>query len=399
MPVQRAPNEVFVFNHLMKCGGVSFAIYLVNQIKPERMELLVFPGKMDAFLKGLRRGDFAKRERLYLYSHFTGSLRELFPDRPVHEITLLREPWARFLSAYQFSQDISYFPAMPVDGFFKGHWHNPLTLSLGDGDLAAAKRRLEQYAFVGLTEEYDKSVLMLSHVFGFQGTRFVHANKSKSERGEIPAGMKERFQELNRDDVALYAFARDLFDRRWKELEPALGGRTLPEATDGAGKAETIKNQIDNFRTEDQPDDSFLFAPYLASDRAAQILFGIFYRLGPTTMLYELLGKGRFEQVRRALANLDAYHRDCPFKHPLMTEMTDYFRHLTPNRLEATIGKVLAALKVDMSKAQEKRMGERIPYGLVGFFDFLDAPMMLKLFASLKKQVDVEAEVNRLLDE
>jgi hypothetical protein len=160
-----------------------------------------------------------------------------------------------------------------------------------------------------------------------------------------------------------------------------------------------VKNLIDSFRTEEQQDDSFLFAPYRRDDRAAQILFGIYYRLLPLTQLWELMGRGRYDQVRRLLDNLEAYQRDCPFPHPLMPEMIAYFRALTPNRLVAVVGRVLSALKVDTAKAAEKRLGDRLPYGLMGFFAFLDTPVMLKLFASLKQQVDIEAEVGRLLDD
>jgi len=364
MTIARKPDEVFVFNHVMKCGGVSFSIYLSNQIKPDHTELLTFPGKMDELHRKLRRG--YPPGRVYLYTHFAGELAPLFPGRTIHQLTLLREPWARFLSAYQFSQSISYFPEVSLEQFFRGSWRNPITLAIGDGDLATARRRLERdYAFFGLTEEFDKSVMMLAHLFGFERTSFVHANRTEGKRElQVPAGMKERFAELNKDDLELYAFARELFDARWRELEPSLRGRELPAAADGGDKGAVIKKLIESYRTEEQRADSFLFAPCRPDDVAARTFLGIVYRLIPVTQLFELMGQGRYDDVHRLVDNLEAFHRDCPYPNPIYPEIFGYFRALTPNRLQATVAKLLAALNLEGRRAPPRPAHPLRPGGL-----------------------------------
>ncbi len=394
-------QEIFVFNHIEKCGGVSFALYLEGQIRPDDQALLVFAGKIDEFRKKLAAGGYDRSRRLFVYTHFASAVHRLFPGKRLRKLTLLREPWSRFVSAYRFSQGVSFFPPMTMDDFFAGSWHNFMTLTLGDGNLPAAKENLESdYEFFGLTEDFDRSMLMLADTFGFGSADYTHMNRSTAgDREGAPAGMRERFYELNRDDVELHEFAKRLFEKRWSERAPSLAGRRPPAAGESGDREDIIRRLTDNFRTERQPRDSFLFEPFSADDGALAVLWGIFYRLTPLAQMYEILGQGRYRELGRLIDNLEAYHAACPFPYPSMPEFIRYFRGITPNAFEAALGRVLSFLGVDMTAAREKRLGPKMPYGLLNFMDFVDTKTMMDLFRRLGQNIDVEAEIGRLLDE
>ncbi len=145
MNTKSKDRKVYIFNHIMKSGGLSFSSYLFNYLKYDESVQLYVPNTIDEFIARWRRGYYDDVETIYAGSHFASEAHILFPHHRPRYITMLREPLARFLSSYKMSMDIGILPEhfTPRD-YFRGAWHNFMTLVVGDGDLATAKRRLAE---------------------------------------------------------------------------------------------------------------------------------------------------------------------------------------------------------------------------------------------------------------
>ena len=98
--------------------------------------------------------------------------------------------------------------------------------SYGRGDAAAlerAKKRLEEFDFVGVTEGFDDSVRLLSTLIGVPGNPTAQRTNTapESERAaradRYDAAALETLAKANRLDLELYDHARSLFEERYRQ--------------------------------------------------------------------------------------------------------------------------------------------------------------------------------------
>lgn len=92
-------------------------------------------------------------------------------------------------------------------------------------DLDAAKRALDAFAFVGLTERFQESLFLLAYTFGWlPWTEYrslnVGADRPRSE--ELPRHLLDRIVDANRIDLELYDHGRLLFERRYERMSEEL---------------------------------------------------------------------------------------------------------------------------------------------------------------------------------
>ena len=83
--------------------------------------------------------------------------------------------------------------------------------------LAIAKERLASFDFIGLTEEFEKSILVFSHIFNLPGFKYLHhenISPNKSARSQIESRILDRIVEINQIDIELYEFGKQLFDEQ-----------------------------------------------------------------------------------------------------------------------------------------------------------------------------------------
>jgi hypothetical protein len=162
-------------------------------------------------------------------------------SRAVSVFTFLREPVARLVSEYQFlkswpdnhmygflnSGNVSFREYLTgMDPRLKYRGKNFMTRFYTgmDFDLATfpdeafekARYNLEHvFGFVGIQERFDESLLLLGDFLGLKSLcyekRNVLAPQSRETVSEDDLALA---RELNAADVQLYAFARDLFERR-----------------------------------------------------------------------------------------------------------------------------------------------------------------------------------------
>ena len=94
--------------------------------------------------------------------------------------------------------------------------------------LEVAKKRLARMAWVGLTEEFDKSMELLSYTFGLRLQHYAPVFNSNKYAKKLSPQAKTALLELNKLDVELYEFASKLFRERYAAMLADRGFSTDP---------------------------------------------------------------------------------------------------------------------------------------------------------------------------
>ena len=169
--------------------------------------------------------------------HMIFGLHELLPG-PVEYITFLRDPVKRIVSHYKMVRGLR--------GFSPGHMIDPSKNLWNLGEYPAFCRSLDNYQtralagidfelpfgactekhlrmavdnmdrhfkFVGLTEQFDLSLMLMRHVCGWGWRYYISDNVGSDSSVDVPAKVLEALRELNRFDFELYRHAREKFDR------------------------------------------------------------------------------------------------------------------------------------------------------------------------------------------
>lgn len=83
--------------------------------------------------------------------------------------------------------------------------------------LESAKRNLRGMAFYGLTEYQRKTQYLFERTFKLEFIApFTQLNGTRASSVDVPSETQHRIRELNRWDVELYEYARDLFLQRFQ---------------------------------------------------------------------------------------------------------------------------------------------------------------------------------------
>ena len=224
----------YIFNHFNKTGGTS----LVSVFRANLDAADISPTLLDNEIRMMP-------ERFEHYRLITGHL-----TLPTHmrfscsrySMTLLREPVARVVSSYSywrkalernilttaakemsFADFVHYFIDSPLINNNYSHFY----AAVGDdcpgyppdaaARLAAAKSNLAAFDFVGITEEFPRSVRLLCHELGWRVPDAIpHVNRSGSENllSEIDSQTLEILQARNQLDSELYRYAARLLHAR-----------------------------------------------------------------------------------------------------------------------------------------------------------------------------------------
>ena len=270
-----APDEVLFFLHIPKTAGVSVYEVLDANFAPEEIFPVPDAVSSEKMFRELSPSQLAKirlvRGHFWFGPGDRGVYDFLVPDPKT--ITFLRDPVDRTVSLFQFvmrhpelwlakrmmrpevelldladvvldeaelgelqSLDLEQFVRHPEvrgelrnlqarlvvgrsrPGVFRNGDDPSRVQRLSDAELLdLAMERLEEFAFVGLTERLDESVTMLTRMFGWPEPGEIpqlNAADSPSRSYDISAGAREAIREQVAVDMELYAHACSLFESR-----------------------------------------------------------------------------------------------------------------------------------------------------------------------------------------
>jgi hypothetical protein len=218
-----------VFLHIPKTAGTTLASTLQWNYPPHltlHQDLLLRPIE-DMELFPLERRSSAR----LLRGHVPYGVHRFIPSRCEY-MTVLRQPVPRAVSAYKHVlrrpgnelHERVVREGMGLEEFIETCWVgkrasrqtrqlcNRPDGAVGPSDLAEAKRNLEQFLVVGLTERFEETLALVRRALRLRVPLYVTRNVGQ------PLPVSARAAELIRDreplDLELYEFASELFERQ-----------------------------------------------------------------------------------------------------------------------------------------------------------------------------------------
>lgn len=231
------PENTVIFLHIPRTAGVTLDAILERQYKLDRFFSLYSPEDVDKFKK-ISPEDKQKID--LLNGHFMScGVHELLPQ-PCTYITIMRNPIDRIISHYYFvrrsrshylheeilsremslkdyvSSEISIEVNNGQTRLIAGWKENP---GIGIGKcppemLETAKKNIEEhFAVVGLTEEFDKTLVLFKQALGWTETFYTKRNQTKNRKAvkEVPQEIIKIIESYNDLDLELYKFAQTRF--------------------------------------------------------------------------------------------------------------------------------------------------------------------------------------------
>jgi hypothetical protein len=243
------PKRVFVFNHIGKTAGSTMRQILWHVFDGSRVFMATVIGTHVERMAELRtRLTAPKPDVDAIIAHTGYGVHERLPDGFDYRLyTMLRDPVERTLSQYYFeiqkerlSASVSLLEflerdlhrAYNVQAGFLGGLHVQehldgleLRRDLFDEDLLErAKANLRTHDAIGLTERFDESLLLMGQAFGWPLTQLLYVRKNagtlRPKRPVLTDEEREAVREHNRLDLALYAYAQELFDEQLRTQVP-----------------------------------------------------------------------------------------------------------------------------------------------------------------------------------
>lgn len=246
------PNlkETLIFIHLPKAGGTT--LHLLLERHYPRNRIFNFRGP-ELYLADERFQALPETERArfrLITGHIPFGLHHAIPH-PSTYITFLRNPVERVISQYYYARsrpEHYLYTRLNAEGMslyeYAAQRVTPEIANQQTSMLAGKRRRTWQwqptretlelakqnlqthFRVVGLTEQFDTSLLLLQRAFGWSLPLYLRENVTaeKPEGAQIDPRARALLAELNDLDLELYAFARELFEAQCRAY-----GSTLPD--------------------------------------------------------------------------------------------------------------------------------------------------------------------------
>ncbi len=254
-PSQIPQTAKVFFLTVPKCAGTSVAAYLTSLFSDEEICPAPWAGIWN------HRPAAVDHYRLF-QGHFDHDFIDEFQG-PKIKLTILREPCSRLVSLYDFWRSYSWeyilkeLPPPPTNGpavakssnftdflrttnsFARSHIYNSAArqiLGAGFEELAHNEDaviekclcRIETFDWVGITEDFNRSMHALSILLGapempveIRSNRTYYADAPGTERITKTEPSPEQvalMQELTRSDIAIYGHARKMLEKRVTEV-------------------------------------------------------------------------------------------------------------------------------------------------------------------------------------
>lgn len=167
-----------------------------------------------------------------VFGHFRYGTHLFFPNSTYSYVTMLRNPVERVLSHYFYHLTEPKDPnhalakSMTLEQWINAskNAHNRQVQFVAGlvyeeptrETLAIAKHHLRHFGFVGLTERFDDTIVMLSHYLGWNKLKYFIRKQTREKPGKdkIEPRILELIRERNSLDMELYELAVEMFDRQ-----------------------------------------------------------------------------------------------------------------------------------------------------------------------------------------
>lgn len=201
-------DALLIFYHIPKCGGTTLRRLLERQLRIKSISSI-------NELEWINIHFLQKNGFTFISGHAAWGIHELFPKHTrAYYITMLRDPWKRAISQYQYWSKFLRAPKT----FEKYLLTRPnyLISFLGNGSYDLAQKRLSQDFFLfGILEQFTEFMQLVQWAFDLEDVSYEVWNATGShvlldEYEEY----YELFQEINHLDIQFYQWAKDLFAKR-----------------------------------------------------------------------------------------------------------------------------------------------------------------------------------------
>ncbi len=229
-----------IFLHIPKTAGTTLLNILDRQYPPEIV--YSFGADAHASVAEFQALDEEKRSAIRLLrGHMAYGLHDYLPGSPNY-FTVLREPAARVISYYNFirrtpdhylyeevvGRDMSLYdllqsglPLMMNDAqvrLISGVWGEPPFGAVTPVMRQTAEKNLaDSFVVVGITEQYDKTLLLLKEKLGWQqdiSYERLNVSSQGATAQTLSADTIDLIKQVNQQDIALYAYAVALFQEQ-----------------------------------------------------------------------------------------------------------------------------------------------------------------------------------------
>ena len=232
-------ERTVIFLHVPKTGGTTLQHIL--QRCYARNELCTFTdANRESQIANFTRLAAEQRAQYRLIQgHLSFGFHRYLPGDSIY-ITLLRDPISRALSFYHYAQSHPGHYLHPVlksdqvdlkmllkertvttqelfnlqTGMIAGGEYYDSERPADRAALERAKRNLQDHFVVGLTDEFDASVRLMSQLFGWNVGAYGKRNVTRRKRGTdaLDSETMSLLHQANALDIELYQFARELFE-------------------------------------------------------------------------------------------------------------------------------------------------------------------------------------------
>jgi hypothetical protein len=239
-------ERAVVFLHVPRTGGTTLHRIIERQYPPEQLYSVgLVAGESSHKLAQLSP---ARRAQIrMLRGHMGFGVHGHLPG-PTTYVTLLRDPVERVVSYYYFilrtpthylfdcitsaDHDLRTFVEnethIMIDNaqtrIVSGVWVGPQFGACTRDMLETAKSNLrDRFAVVGLTERFDETLLLLKKELGWQHHSYTRHNVTarRPEKRELSEAALDSILRANQLDVALYQYAKGLFEEQVRRRGPA----------------------------------------------------------------------------------------------------------------------------------------------------------------------------------
>jgi hypothetical protein len=234
---------MLIFLHLPKTAGSTLAEILERQYTPRGIVRL-YESSADEVVASLPPSGFAHANAIM--GHFRYGVHRYVPG-PTTYLTVLREPIDRVISHYYYVRndpthylwelaqhvDLREFvvacgtqePNNDQVRLLAGSKSDSVSLAHGRELLIAAEQHLrDHFPVVGLTEDFDRSILLMKRALGWRLPFYARRNvgKARPRKAVVSAEALDVIRTYNQFDLELYNYACDLLACQAKASGPSL---------------------------------------------------------------------------------------------------------------------------------------------------------------------------------